>query len=90
MHKLLSQAIDFASTIVCEGYEIDDVASLDALIRLDTGADEEFTFADQIIEINSDGEAKVKDVEGNEWSLTFKVSIPIREIDFPKGAAVQA
>lgn len=82
MQKLLSQALDFASTIVCNGYEIDDVISQGDCIRLDTGDDEEFTFMNQAIDINSDGEARVKDVDGEEWVLIFKICIPIRECDF--------
>lgn len=83
MKRLLSQAIKFASTIVCNGYQVDEIANIDDRIHLDDGDDRHWVIEDQMIEINADGLAKIATIDGYLCWLEFKVCVPIREQDIP-------
>lgn len=87
MKKQLSEAIAMASTTICNGYEIDDVFNESrGSMRLECGGDIIASLPDQEIEINSDGQATAEidgaTPEGSRVNLEFRVSIPIREVDF--------
>lgn len=84
MKKKLSQVLDHASIVISDGYEIEEIDQLEGNVyRLSLDDDYEVEIKDQDIEINSDGEASVQDTDGNTVDLIFRVSIPIREEDFP-------
>lgn len=85
MQKLLSHVIDVAAIIVCDGYEVDTIERpAPDVIRLGLDDHEEWFFNDQQVDSDSNGQATVADVGGDERTLVFMTSIPIRECDFPK------
>lgn len=75
----LRMAIYAATTAICNGYEIDEIDEQpDGKARLSCGED---TIAEvnlaQTIELNSDGEATAKDIDGEELDFEFRVSRPM-------------
>lgn len=87
MKKQLSEALAMASTIICNGYEIDGVVHESRKsMRLECGEDIIAYVPDQEIVINSDGQATAEIVgatpDDSKVNLEFRVSIPIRECDF--------
>lgn len=79
----LRMAIYAATTAICNGYEIDEIReSPEGPARLRCGKD---TIAEvdmtQTIELDSDGEATAKDIDGEELDFEFRVSRPMTLAD---------
>lgn len=75
----LRMTIYAATTTICNGYEIDEIGEqLDGKARLSCGED---TIAEvdmpQTIELDSDGEATAKNIDGEDLDFEFRVSSPM-------------
>lgn len=75
----LRMAVYAATTTICNGYEIDEIGEQsDGKARLSCGED---TIAEvnlsQTIELDSDGQATAKDINGEELDFEFRVSRPM-------------
>lgn len=85
-HTTLFAAIDSASQVICNGFEIDEFEPAgEGKLSLGCGEQEVAVVADQAIEVDGDGVATIRVDEhedgGHEVRATFKVSIPLREQD---------
>jgi hypothetical protein len=77
----LDQLILFASEIVIDGYEIDEIAYLDGKIRL--GCADDFYWevdGNELVDVYS-GEVETTDANGEPIHMTFRVSHPIQPSD---------
>lgn len=84
MKTSLQRAINSCSTLIVDGYLIDDDGYPDApdgFIALDLPDETRQTYPEQEIEIDSDGCASVLDAAGIEHAMEFRVSRPMAEAD---------
>jgi hypothetical protein len=82
MKVQLFKAINAASLVICQGYEIDwQTMETPARQRIECGEDTIATVEDQEIELDSDGSAKALTIDGAAVDFEFRVTRPMTAQD---------